>query len=59
MPATHPLHSIKAYTDSALKQILPVSEGGIYRRMSRQLTTPGDRVQIESTDASPQITHRP
>ncbi|MHB1943143.1 MAG: hypothetical protein ACYCP0_08840, partial [Acidiferrobacteraceae bacterium] len=31
----HPLHSIKACTDSAPKQILPVSEGGVYRRMSR------------------------
>jgi transposase len=39
VPATHPLRSIKAYTDSALKQIRPVL-GGIYSTIGRPSIPP-------------------
>ena len=42
VPAKHPLRSIKAYTDSALKQIRPVLDG-IYSTIGR-LSIPPERL---------------
>ena len=39
VPAKHPLRSIKAYTDSALKQIRPVLDG-IYCQIGRPSIPP-------------------
>jgi hypothetical protein len=39
VPAKHPLRSIKAYTDSALKQIRPVLDG-IYSQIGRPSIPP-------------------
>jgi hypothetical protein len=39
VPARHPLRSIKAYTDSALKQIRPVLDG-IYSQIGRPSIPP-------------------
>ena len=40
VPAKHPLRSIKAYTDSALKQIRPVLDG-IYSQIGPALDPAG------------------
>src|SRR5260370_34444864 len=39
VPANHPLRSIKAYTDSALKQIRPVLDG-LYSQIGRPSIPP-------------------